>query len=196
MNEEDKRLEDHFKDYLLSIPNFRVIEEIALNNDWGKIYMIGRSVYQGTSMMAHEKVEVPPNLIHFATEKTPEKIELPSWLSLKKFNGSYLEIPIRDFSVKVTPLEKFRQISARHVLPYITHFLSGTPLNVHSLAFDMWDKKLIGDRGISAINTRTVAINNLETAKVIALQKRMSIEEMIERKARELNFTAIYPTNN
>lgn len=89
-------------------------------------------------------------------------------------------------------LGTIHSVVRRNLNPTIENFLSGTPLNIQSIAFDIESQKVIGDIGLRSIQEKIIAVNDLEQAKYRAHKKGVSIETLIIDIADQFNFTPIY----
>ena len=95
--------------------------------------------------------------------------------------------------IDYVPLEKIYSILQRQIEPTIENYLTGVPLNVQSVAYDINEKRVIGEIGINALLRRVVEVNDLFFAEYAAQKKGKSLREMIQEKADELSFTPIFP---
>ncbi len=75
--------------------------------------------------------------------------------------------------------------------PTIENFLAGVPFSIQSLVFDTKHEKLIGNEGIEALKTRKFKVHNIESAKEVAKQKGISINERMMQKAKSMDFEII-----
>lgn len=72
--------------------------------------------------------------------------------------------------------------------PTIEEFIKETPLNIQSIAYKLEENKIIGEKGIEAILSKTIKINNVEQANFYAKRKGKDLAEIIKEKEKELNF--------
>ena len=80
----------------------------------------------------------------------------------------------------------------RHNLPYtIENVLRLAPLTIQSIAVDLRNAQVIGEAGIKAICTKTVAVNNISEARNYSRIYGTTVEAFILKKAEEYNFTPI-----
>ena len=94
--------------------------------------------------------------------------------------------------IDVIPLNTVVSIAQRRLEASIENYLSGVPLTIQAIAYDIETGQLLGDVGIQAITNRTLGINNRENAIVAAQKKEKFLEEFIQEKAQSLGFTPIY----
>ena len=77
----------------------------------------------------------------------------------------------------------------RYNPPRIETLLAGAPMTVQSIAYDARKGIIIGEIGQRAIRERTVEVNGREDAEFYARVKRMTIEQLVREKAKQLGFT-------
>ena len=68
-----------------------------------------------------------------------------------------------------------------------------TPFNIYSIAYDISDKLIRVSEGMKAIKERVVRVNDLEMAKETAKIYNRPLEELIKRKAVQLDFSYELP---
>jgi len=73
--------------------------------------------------------------------------------------------------------------------PHIDTLLSETPLNVQSLAFDAREGIIIGEVGQRAMREQVVTVHGIADAGYYADMKGMTVEELVQKKAKQLGFT-------
>ena len=91
------------------------------------------------------------------------------------------------------PLNNVNSIIRRGLPATVENYLTGVPLNIQSIAFDINNNRIFGDIGIRALLDKTIAVNNLEEAKIVSDHKKKPIDQIIKEKAETLNFTAVFP---
>jgi hypothetical protein len=169
--------EDHFSEAL----------SIIKENSSGGIWLIGGFVYRS---IVNELYGIPnPKVDYDFIVENPTEIKLPlNWKHIKnKFNNPKFTNGI--YEIDCVPLRNIHSIIRRKLEPSINNYLTGTPLNIQSIAYDCINKKIIGDIGIDAIERKAVAINNLKEAKHYAQIKKISLEDFIKEKAESLRFS-------
>jgi hypothetical protein len=90
------------------------------------------------------------------------------------------------------PLESVVSIVRRKLKPKIGNFLTGTPLTIQSIAYNIKNKKIIGKMGLQALTEKTIAPNNKEQLKIYADRKHTTVRNIILEKALDLNFKPIF----
>lgn len=96
------------------------------------------------------------------------------------------------YEIDYIPLENISSIIRRGLEPTIENFLTGTPLNVQSIVYDVVNNKVMGDIGIKSIEDRVIAINDMEQAKHRADKKGVTPNDLVTDIAEQFDFTPIY----
>ncbi len=82
----------------------------------------------------------------------------------------------------------------RHGLNYtIENVLQLAPLTTQAIAVDLMHNRIIGEAGLNALKTHTVAINHLAEAEHYCKVYQTDIKSLLEKKAAEYSFTPIFP---
>ena len=129
-------------------------------------------------------------------EFDPDFRVLPGWeKQVNTFGGIKLvrRSPFRDQMI-VVDMWKLSQHEPcrRHGLSYtIENVLQLTPLTIQSVAVELRSGRIVGEVGIRAIRSRTVAVNHLQEAQNYCRVYDTTLESFISKKAREYDFTPI-----
>ena len=94
-------------------------------------------------------------------------------------------------SIDYVPLNKVYSITSRNLSPTIENFLTGVPLTIQYIAYDVYENKVIGEIGIDALRRRVIEINDVHFAEYAARKKGISVEEMVKKKAESMGFMAV-----
>jgi hypothetical protein len=170
-------------------PEFKEALEIIKKNSKGKVWLIGgfvcRSIIQDLYGIPMSK-DVD---LDFIIEK-PQEIKVPVDWKIEKnsYGNPKLVGPI--FEIDYIHLNNIHSIIRRNLKPTIENFLSGTPLNVQSIVFDVTENKVIGDIGIKSIQEKIIAINNVEQTRHRAEKKEVTSEELVKDIAAQFSFEA------
>lgn len=167
--------------------------DIVRRNSSGKIWLIGGFVYRtiiselyGTS---RKKVD-----LDFVVEDYKPEINLPEgWRIEGAFDNNKLRIVNGAKQIDCVSLKNNFSIKHRKLKPSIGNFLTGAPLTIQSIAYDIDENKIIGEIGIDALKRKVVAINNKFFADYSAKKEKKSIQEFIADKSEELSFTPVFP---
>jgi len=164
--------------------------EIVRRNSQGKIWIIGGFVYKSLARKLYGKPEAQSKDYDFIVEQPNSEIVLPEGWK-RKLNHFGNPKFVGDFQIDFVPLRMVYSILRRKIPATIDNYLNGTPLNIQSIAYDS-EGRIIGEVGISALERRVVAVNNLDMAKDIAWVFCKSVNDIIRKKAEELGFDAEY----
>jgi hypothetical protein len=170
---------------------FLEVADIILNNSLGKIWMIGGGVYRSISANLHGN-ELPAVDRDFIVENGMVSFELPSgWVVGRNRHGNPKFIQEKtNRSIDYVPINTIHSILARNLAPTIENYLTGTPLNVQSITYDVLSKQVIGDVGLHAISEKRVRVNNYAEAIHGSERKGMTLKEYIQKIADSLGFKA------
>lgn len=185
---------DFTKLFLTSIKNnieFQEIMDIIQDNSHGDFWLIGGFVYRSIASELY-RIKKPMVDLDFIVEKPTEKILFPnSWRRTVNRYGNLKFIKNDGMEIDFVPLENVHSIIRRGLPASIENFLTGTPLNVQSIVYDVKNKIIKGDIGTKAIEEQIVAVNNFEQAKIYSARKGKSINNIIQEKASSLGFKPI-----
>ena len=171
--------------------SFNEALEIVRRNSQGRIWLIGGFVYR-TLAHALYRTPRPPVDLDFIVEVPSSDFILPPGWSKKENRFGNPKLVNGNKEIDFVPLDSIHSISSRGLKPTIANYLSGVPLTVQSICFDMSTNSIVGDVGISALKKMEVAINNLEFAEYAAKKKGLALRAMIEKKAVSLGFTPLF----
>ena len=193
---------DHSREYAAAL-------EIVRKNSRGNIWLMGGMVYRPLANFLYG-TPVPPIDLDFIVDQGHDHegeygdiyscndIHLPEGWSITKSryaDARFFTNPKNSLSLKidVVQLKNFHSIQSRNLLPTIENFLSGTPLTIQSIAYDIDKKEIMGNVGLSALLERKVGVHYLNEARYFAHKRKIDLHEMIRQKAASLGFEAIYP---
>ncbi|MEK6899596.1 MAG: hypothetical protein AABX05_00580 [Nanoarchaeota archaeon] len=164
---------------------------IVKSNSKGKIWLIGGIVSRSIIKSAYGNLQLKHD-IDFLVEKLNDHLVIPpGWKETKnKFNNP--KLIKEDIEVDIVPLGTSEFIRQNKLKPSIKNFLAGTPLDIQSLAFDIQDRKLIGDLGIKALQRKEVRVNNSKRLLAKAQRKNLSPQKLLQKIAKSLGFKAIF----
>lgn len=147
----DKHLSEN-KGYLQAL-------DVARKNSSGKIWLIGSGVYKTLLNLLYEQNHTVKDW-DFIAEKVFFPLELTDGWTAEKTKHGNPKLIKDDFVIDLVDLNNVHSIKERNLGPEIGHFLSGTPLTIQSVAFDIEEKVVLGEAGIGSILTKTVGVNN------------------------------------
>jgi hypothetical protein len=183
-----KELVELFKPYLEN-PKFKEVLKLVKMNSKGKIWIIGGYLYKN---LASALYGIPPYDydIDFIVEEKNEILKnIPGWqiVTNKYGNPNYMRSANK---MSFIDIHKVYRVSGP-MAPNIESCVSETPLNVQSIAYDIKDRKIIGDIGMESLKEKVVRVNNFPQAQYYAKTVNKPLEDIIMEKAAFLNFKAI-----
>ncbi|PIN81013.1 hypothetical protein COV11_02830 [Candidatus Woesearchaeota archaeon CG10_big_fil_rev_8_21_14_0_10_30_7] len=165
---------------------FQALDLVRLNAK-GKIWLIGGFLYRSLASKLYD-LPSPDCDLDFIVEE-PAIIYLSNgWVgTVNKYGNPKLNR--ENVSVDYVPLNTVQSIIKRDLSPTIENYLTGTPLTIQSIAYDVKERRIIGEQGIKSLLDRVVAINNVEQALIYSQRKNKSIDLILKEKADSLKFT-------
>jgi hypothetical protein len=180
--------EDKFKPYLEN-PTFIETLNLVRKNSSGKFWIIGGFLYKNLARSLYGGDAYEED-IDFIVEQRKEKIkDIPGW-QIYVNNYGVENYQRTGNKMSFTDIRKAIRVSGLKN-PTIDEFIQETPLNIQSIAYDMEENMIIGHKGIQALESRIININNQGQADFYAQRKGKKIEEIISDKARELGFNVV-----
>ena len=169
--------------------------DIVKRNSSGKIWLIGGFVYRtiASQLYGLPKPEVD---LDFVVETPVQDFDLPRGWGVDKNRFGNPKLVSGKKQIDYVPLGNIYSILQRNIEPTIDNYLTGVPLTVQSVAYDVYANKVVGEIGIDALRRRVVEVNDLLFAKYAAQEKNKSLQVMIQEKADNLGFTPIFPAQN
>jgi hypothetical protein len=182
-----------FLDGMSDSPEFVEALSIVKSNSFENVWLIGGSVYRTIASQLYG-IPRPAVDFDFIIEKPISIYDFnlsQGWtVSANRFGNPKLIGPTQN--IDFVPLENIYSIKQRNLGPSIDAYLTGVPLNIQSIAFDVRKSIILGDIGIRALTQKIVEVNNVHYAKYASMKKGTSLIEYISKYARELDFTPIY----
>jgi hypothetical protein len=181
-----------FSEGINSYPEYSEAVGIVKRNSSGNIWLIGGMVFRtlASQLYGLPKPEVD---FDFIVENANVQIILPKGWEERKNRFGNPKFVNGEKQIDFVPLNNVYSITSRKLDPSIENFLSGTPLTIQAVVYDIINKRLIGERGIDAIKRKVVEVNDLQFAEYAAQKKEKSLNQYIREKADELGFTSIFP---
>ncbi len=189
-------VEVDFQRTLMASRKFHEALMLVCQNSKGRTWLIGGAVFRTLANIMYGTPVPPETDFDFIVDELEKKIvfrEDEGW-RLEENHYKNPKLIKGDLSVDLIPLAKVHSIVRRGVEPTIENFLSGTPLNIQSLAYDCVSRRLMGRIGLGAICHKVVAVNNIDQCVIQASRKNLTIPELIRKYADELGFEAELPT--
>ncbi len=159
-------------------------------NSTGKIWLGGGFLFRNLANLLYGG-EAPENVdFDFIAEfVNPTITALPGWEILKNNYGNPKFKKGRS-RVDLVPLGNILSIQRRGLDPTIENYLTGVPLNIQSMLFDIRSQKLIGEIGLNALRLKNIEVNSLDSVLSTTERRHLTLDEYVTRMADELSFTA------
>jgi hypothetical protein len=161
--------------------------EIVKQNSDGKIWLVGGSVYRNLIREIYGGTKQDSIDFDFIVENEKGKIILPEGWKLE-FNHFGNPKFVGKFEIDFVPLKKVYSIAKRKLEPTIENYLIGTPLNIHSIAYGIDDKRIIGEIGRRTLEEKVVRVNDLEMAREAVKKYGQHAIDMAKKKAEDIGF--------
>ncbi len=165
------------------------ILDLIKQNSAGNIWIIGGLVYK---TIAGFLQGITPQIkdYDFVVEQSIPEIIVPKSWRVKPNSFGNLKFTNRKIGTKVDLVSLWRvyQIYERGLEPEISNFLSGVPFNIHSIAFNTTNLRIIGNIGIRALEERVVRVYDSEMARLYAQRYRTTVASLLHRKSEEIGF--------
>ena len=166
--------------------NLALATEIVRQNSNGKIWLVGGAVYRNLIREIYGGKEAKTDF-DFIVEEEKEVITLPeNWARLENHFGN--PKLVGKFEIDFVPLKKVYSIIRRSLEPLIENYLNCVPLNIHSIAYSIDDRRIVGEIGRKSLEERVVRINDLEMAREAAKKYVISVNNLIKEKAEDIGF--------
>lgn len=180
-----KNIAKKFKPYLKD-PVFIEVLDLVRQNSKGKIWIIGGFVYKNLTTSLHGG-NVYNYDIDFVVEQRKSVLKEVSGWEIQVNNYGSQNYVRNGNKMSFTDLKKAIRVSGLKN-PTIEEFIEETPFNIQSIAYDLDEHKIIGQKGIESILKKVIKINNKAQADFYAKRKNRDLNDIIEEKAKELNF--------
>ena len=173
-------------------PEFKEAINIVNANSEGNMWLIGGFVCR---CIIQDLYKIPMSKdvdLDFIVEK-PAQIKLPLGWEKKENSYGNPKFVGPNYEIDYIPLNSVHSIIRRNLKPTIENFLSGTPLNIQSIIYDVTNNKVMGDIGIKSIREKFIAVNDIEQAKHRAQKKGVNVSDLVLDIAKQFDFVPVYP---
>ena len=154
----------------------------------GEVWLVGGFLYKRIVYdLYHRAISLPADIDFVVEEHERNGVFREGWAETKNMYGNprYTKPGL---VVDVMELRHIHSIVRRGVSPTIESYLSGVPLTMQSVAFQIQSKELIGEVGLSALEEQMVRVYNQEEAEDMAMRLRMTVAQYAGMKAAEVGF--------
>lgn len=163
--------------------------EVVRQNSSGRIWLTGGFLYKNLAHYLYGSKKETKDF-DFIVEKANPSIILPDgWhQEINRFGNLKFINRSKEIEDDFILLPEMFYIKESKLTPRIANYFAGMPLNIHCLAYDIQEQKVIGMTGIRALEERIVRAHNLEMLKYGARAYHTTPNDMIRKKASELGF--------
>ncbi|MFC1800845.1 hypothetical protein ACFLZB_00055 [Nanoarchaeota archaeon] len=186
-----------YTEMIKSDPTFLFAYEVMKRNSSGKIWLIGGALWRNMSHIINggEKQDYD---FDFLVEKPATDFHLPeNWrVRPNKYGNPKFLGPTVDGSeieVDCVPFHNVNSIIRRGLEASVENFLTGTPLTIQSMIYDVQEGTVTGPGGIHALQAKLMAVNDYEQAEIYASKKGISVAELVQKFAKSAGFMPIIP---
>jgi hypothetical protein len=174
----------------LSNPAFKETLHLVEQNSQGKIWIIGGFVYKNLISALYGTTPYEYDIDFIVEHKNKDLKQVDGW---KIESNTYLNPNYVRNGNKMSFTDIHHTIRATGFRgPTIEDFIIDTPLTIQSIAYDIIDKKMIGEIGIKALYEKVVRINNRDQTELYIKLKNKTLEEYVNEKTKELGFKVEY----
>jgi hypothetical protein len=183
-----ENLEIKFKPYLRDKVFLEVLDLVRQNSN-GKIWIMGGFLYKNLANILYGGKTYNYDIDFIVEDKMTPLKEAAGWEIQTNSYGNQNYVREKN-KMSFTDLKKAIRVNG-FKNKTIEEYVKGTPLNIQSIAYDLEENKIIGEKGIKALLSKTIKINNAKNADFYAKMKGKKLGDMIKEKAKELDFTYI-----
>jgi hypothetical protein len=181
-----KKLVEIVQNLILPNKDFQEALEIVRKNSSGKIWLVGGFLYKNLAYYLYGSKKSTKDF-DLVVENSNDELILPeNWL-IKKNHFDGLKFVNGEKQIDFIPLARICYCEGSL---NIENFLKSGGLNIHSLAYDIFDNKILGEVGIKALEQKIITSYNLEVLEEGTRRYGRTSNDMIKSKAEELGFKA------
>lgn len=171
----------------LENPAFKKALQLVKKSSTGRIWVTGGFVYRNIIAQLYQATQPYTYDIDFVVEhRNPTLEPAPGWkIATNSFgNKNYVS---NQHKTSITSFDMVHRVSG-NIVRNIDDYLSETPLNIQSLAYDLQTGELLGPIGLKAITQKAIRIHNYPQAMFYTQKRSITPEEYARQKASELHF--------
>lgn len=173
-----------FSEHISQHKQFKEVLRVVKDNSEGKIWLIGGFLYKTlASILYGQGVHIKD--FDFIIEKMKSPLVISKDWEESKTGFDNPKLKNGNLIVDLVPLNNIHSVQRRNLKPSIENYLSGTPLTVQSLAFDVVSQEIIGEVGLKSLFDEVIEINNQESYVHVTNKWGSAYST---RKADDLNF--------
>jgi hypothetical protein len=186
---EQSRLIGIVNSSILCDEDFQEALRIVGENSLGKIWLIGGFLYKNIASALYGSKKSTKDFDLIVEEAKGDLVLPEGWRRTSNhFNG--IKFVNGKKQIDFIPLADFYYIKSKGLNPNIDNFLEGGGLNIHCLAYDILEGRLLGDAGINSLRERVISAYNLEMLEHGARLYGKTPNDMIKSKSQEMDFEA------
>ncbi|MEK6913798.1 MAG: hypothetical protein AABW47_03975 [Nanoarchaeota archaeon] len=181
-----EKLVEIVNDSILPNRDFQEALNIVRENSSGKIWLVGGFLYKNLAhyLYGSKKSTKDFDLI---VENSNDKLTLPKDWAIRKNHFDGLKFVNEEKQIDFIPLARVCYCEG---YPSIDNFLKSGGLNIHCLAYDIFNNEILGEVGIKALEQKIIASYNLKVLEEGTRRYGRTPNDLIKTKAEELGFKA------
>jgi ubiquinone/menaquinone biosynthesis C-methylase UbiE len=174
---------------------------VLKNSGEEKVWAVGGIVFRNiVSNLYNSKKNAIPDfdfIVEIDLEK--EKLKIPEKWKLTKTSfgdpriikeNQQIDIWFLNKAVDSSDQERVSEMSTEEKLE---SYFKRVPLTVQAIAYDIKNKKIVGEKGIKAILDKEIRVNCIRECLNFCKRRKISVRKFIKSKSEDLNFKAFYP---
>lgn len=166
---------------------FNSAVEIVRKNSSGNLWIIGGFVYRTIVQRLYGVERGNVDLDFLISSPTPE-LQLPDGWKIEINHFGNPRFVRGKTMIDYIPLSTVYYPLSFGCEPTVENVFAFAPLNIQAIAYDFDRDRIIGERGIDAIERKMVEMNHPVCLAECAKRKGMSVQDFIEQKARSVGF--------
>ena len=175
-----EKFSDWFNKFVSQSQDYFEALNTVRNNSNGGIWLIGGAVYRPLLFGDCEQAKD----FDFIVEEFQENFVRDYFLLRSRFGG--FKLVKRESQIDIVPLSDVVQIKELALEAKIENYLAHTPFNIHSIAYDVGKKEVIGEVGKKAIREKVLRVHDYKMARRMSEAYSKPIGELLEKKAMEI----------
>lgn len=178
-----------FNQFLEKDKRYQEALGIVRANSKGGVWLIGGYVFRNLIRELYGRGK-PSKDLDFLVEEPVKRFNLPRGWKIEESRFGSPKFIKGDEQIDFIPLGNVVHINFYGLERTIANFLERVPFNIHSIAYDVQRKRVIGRIGKEALKQKIVRVNDLKMAELYAKRYKTTIESLLRKKAKELGFEA------
>ncbi len=152
-------LEKLLMEALLEDKTYLEALDIVKKNSEGKIWLAGSGVYKNILNKLYGSNHAIKDY-DFIVERIRKPIQIESDWTITESKHGNPKLKNNERMIDLISINNIHSVKERNLEPSIENYMSGVPLTIQSIAYDITDKKLLGAAGIESILDKTIGIQN------------------------------------